>query len=663
MSLARKPLLTWNQSKLPDSTRQPAALHRPRSHTEGRLVEAVTSGLCIEVQYSYELILQAITTTDCLCSVSRYKYRSIPKGSHIRCFDLLPGLWDDPIRGHLSARLIGEAGSYAAVSYTWGSDDTKVTIDCDGCGLDAKLNLAILLRRLRSPADITRLWVDALCINQSDECERSDQVRLMDSVYRSAGSVIIWLGEEEETTAEAFSLLEELREVFHQSLDEYLTTTTYETLSASKLPQYDEPRWDASETLLNNSWFSRTWVLQEASLNKCTWIQQGGHTIEWLTLRRVILGVCVARMNILYHINISASQHMAHACSAIIADPSAWPLHELLGNTEWTSSSQDVDKVFGLVGLASDQQTVKHLVDYTCDATALYRKVALTYLLDGDLKMLNSASDHSFAQYTDLPTWVPDWSSWPRASSLGIYFRKHGGPPRTQPAKLPTVSPDGSRLTVSGQFTDRVVAIGRHLPILRETTDRALVFIFLESWRRLAHRYLANASHSTTTRATGVDLSNPIDAAFASLLTLDCPLAHMACTSYTDTYSRLLEQTPRHLPRNGGSVQYTDVDVFRYLNRMLTSCRKRTFFVTEQGFMGLGPYFLRPGDRMVQLDGGWTPMAVRRKLAGCFELIGEAYVPGLMKGGCEGEAVYEDICLVCIVRFATRVRTGKRFAI
>ncbi|TKA36645.1 hypothetical protein B0A54_11888 [Friedmanniomyces endolithicus] len=337
---------------------------------------------------------------------------------------------------------------------------------------------------------------------------------------------------------------------------------------------------------------------------------------------------------------------MAHACSAIIADPSAWPLHELLGITEWTSSSQDVDKIFGLVGLASDQQTVKHLVDYSYDAPSLYRKVALTYLLDGDLKMLNSASDHSFARYTHLPTWVPDWSSWPRASSLGIYFRKHGGPPRMQPAKLPTVSPDGSRLTVSGHFTDRVVAMGRHLPILRETTDRGLVYIFLESWRRLAHRSLDSSANHTTAKGTDVDHSDPIDGAFASLLTLDCPLAHMACKSYTDTYSRLLEQTPRHLPRNGASVQYKDVDVFRYLNRMLTSCRKRTFFITEQGFMGLGPYFLRPGDRMVQLNGGWTPMAVRKKRAGCFELVGEAYVPGLMRGGWEGDAVYEDICLV-----------------
>ncbi|KAK0363565.1 hypothetical protein LTR59_009714 [Friedmanniomyces endolithicus] len=536
----------------------------------------------------------------------------MPSGNHIRYFDLLPGSWEDPIRGQLSVRLDGEDKSYEAISYTWGSDLTYTVIDCDGNGLDVRANLAILLRRLRSPSDTKRLWVDALCIDQSDEDEQSEQVRRMDSVYRNAGRVVIWLGEENETTAEAFNLLEELRGLIYISPKE-------QPLSAASTSSISRHRWHALERLLNNSWFSRTWCrVGNSSIRYHGRLRSEN---KYITSRRSD-GLSLYGSFLRLHFIGSAS----------------WPLLELLEHTEWTSSSKDIDKVFALIGLANDQQTFKPLINYAHDAPLLYSQVALKYLLNGDMKILNSASDHSFSRYRQLPTWVPDWSTWPRASSLGPQIsrlRALDGPhPYKKPTKFPTVSPHGSQLTVSGQFTDRVVAIGRHLPLAR-CSYRGIAFIFLESWRRLAHRNLGARAHPLMTKDMDVDPHvDPLDDVFARLLTLECPLEHLRSESYLRTYLRFLGQAFEH------------EDVFKYCDRMLTSCRKRTFFVTEQGFMGLGPYFLRPGDRIVQLDGGWTPMAVRRKRAGCFELVGEAYVPGLMRGGWEGDAVYEDICLV-----------------
>ena len=38
------------------------------------------------------------------------------------------------------------------------------------------------------------LWIDAICINQDDVFERNHQVRLMGDLYRSATSVLSWLG-------------------------------------------------------------------------------------------------------------------------------------------------------------------------------------------------------------------------------------------------------------------------------------------------------------------------------------------------------------------------------------------------------------------------------------------------------------------------------------
>ncbi|TGO08986.1 hypothetical protein BTUL_0184g00030 [Botrytis tulipae] len=38
------------------------------------------------------------------------------------------------------------------------------------------------------------LWVDAICINQSDAIEQAIQVKRMGMIYSSAETVIVWIG-------------------------------------------------------------------------------------------------------------------------------------------------------------------------------------------------------------------------------------------------------------------------------------------------------------------------------------------------------------------------------------------------------------------------------------------------------------------------------------
>lgn len=55
--------------------------------------------------------------------------------------------------------------------------------------------LVSALLRLRSASSIRVLWVDALCINQKDLEEKSQQVSIMQHIYKSATEVAMWLGE------------------------------------------------------------------------------------------------------------------------------------------------------------------------------------------------------------------------------------------------------------------------------------------------------------------------------------------------------------------------------------------------------------------------------------------------------------------------------------
>ncbi|OCL02256.1 HET-domain-containing protein [Glonium stellatum] len=55
-------------------------------------------------------------------------------------------------------------------------------------------NLFFALQRLQDTIDTLILWVDSLCINQSNNDEKSKQVELMGSIYQQAACVIAWLG-------------------------------------------------------------------------------------------------------------------------------------------------------------------------------------------------------------------------------------------------------------------------------------------------------------------------------------------------------------------------------------------------------------------------------------------------------------------------------------
>ena len=123
-------------------------------------------------------------------------YRTLPENT-IRLLEVLPGDFPDPIRTKLSEASIHETGKYEAVSYAWEVEKAEYDhINCNGFYMVVTRNLFNALKRFRRLESSRRLWVDALCINQYDPVERSQQVRLMTQIYRKSRDALIWVGEE-----------------------------------------------------------------------------------------------------------------------------------------------------------------------------------------------------------------------------------------------------------------------------------------------------------------------------------------------------------------------------------------------------------------------------------------------------------------------------------
>ncbi|PVI03815.1 heterokaryon incompatibility, partial [Periconia macrospinosa] len=84
---------------------------------------------------------------------------------------------------------------YEALSYVWKKPSTEANCEVlvDGISVSIGENLDQALRCLRHPNVGRTLWVDALCINQSDFQERNHQVGFMRFIYSQACEVLIHL--------------------------------------------------------------------------------------------------------------------------------------------------------------------------------------------------------------------------------------------------------------------------------------------------------------------------------------------------------------------------------------------------------------------------------------------------------------------------------------
>ncbi|KAM7183794.1 heterokaryon incompatibility protein [Rhypophila sp. PSN 637] len=102
--------------------------------------------------------------------------------------------------------------SYEALSYVWGeSDETNPSkILLHGQEHTVTPNLKAALRHLRGNDRPLLLWVDAICINQSDLSERTSQVEMMADIFKRAVTTVSWLGEGDADSDEAVELVREV---------------------------------------------------------------------------------------------------------------------------------------------------------------------------------------------------------------------------------------------------------------------------------------------------------------------------------------------------------------------------------------------------------------------------------------------------------------------
>lgn len=335
-------------------------------------------------------------------------------------------------------------GTYRAISYCWGDPTpSHRVLFGNGQSLIVTRSAAEILTHVfpRHPQDT--FWIDQLCINQADKVEKSAQVLLMGQIYASTKQVIAWLGCGDADSEKAVRFVETLSKEVEDMKRKGLQPTLEPMMSSA--PRFRnlatemsrERKWSALSRLLRNSWFERVWVMQEIIM-ACTLAisHEEDHTVISFEKCSISFDMLAEVLGILENDHLSANlvydrQHddgtkedgvvppginavgLFSALRDMRSKGTLILLNAALRDAWHHKASNARDKLYAVLGYCDDATDGRLRPDYESTVEDIY-KAWTTVLLerdDEDAMPLPLAGIGLQRSFTNLPSWVPDFSS------------------------------------------------------------------------------------------------------------------------------------------------------------------------------------------------------------------------------------------------------------
>jgi Heterokaryon incompatibility protein (HET) len=586
-------------------------------------------------------------------SYARFAYSPLDRAiaSSFRVVTLLPGEYHTPLSCTLSHEdWRNPAAAYESVSYSWGDRLHTKNIHLNGHPFAVTANLESALRHLRHehPGRLRRLWVDAICINQGDNQERSQQVRQMYHIYNQAEQVIVWLGDANVSSCRALTFLNESLAPCFESVG-FSFTDEQANIASRFWEEWDEgdnemkrwkaidhlvaPRhakiWSSVAALLCRPWWSRAWTVQELiSAQKAT-VVCGKQSLPWplldmtvqMMLREIKIEVLYsARKKDLFCNAVDDAYSFVYERSHRISngtDPLDFVM--LMQLTRYRGCQDPRDKVFSVLSLLSENFQASFSAGYLQTVETVYASAVQSYIQhSADLHILSSCCSSEQASNLNLPSWVPDWGMPFHMSYLGGYYSKQTDytfcASGTSSA-ITTFSTDLRTLTVSGLEIDTV-----HNARLQQS-DQEFDYSYDEhsgqepwcTWD--IHKSMAELEQSKTALITRKGES-PLRAAFHTLIVDRDPIQGIR--------KRTLKLTKLKHKLWPSCLE-------EYLAQVRLWTQHRTLIVSTNGYLALAPSSTLPGDKICILYGLHAPVILRPCANDAsYTLIGDAYVHALM---------------------------------
>lgn len=597
-----------------------------------------------------------------------YAYISLNESNQIRLLEISQPSIDGKLRCEIVHVDLDHAPPYLALSYVWGAPSSTHQLYIGGQRLKITDSLNHALQDIQdyyhsSYFDLLSgpllVWADAVCIDQNNVAEKSKLIPLMTNIYRLASAVVTYIGPEDDETSSAISLIQLLQK-FHydHGSDSKLDFRAIQNshLEDFGLPPSEHGCWAALRRLLRRPWSGRTWIVQESVVNETT-IMLCGNTVikEWnvfsQTVRLALNGKlpldCITSDS---HEELD-KEYLDMGPDHIVALAQLrtffWmegslnkTLYQLLRTCHSLASHDPRDKIYALLGLAKDRQRLSIIPDYSKPVANVFIETATKLLTT--YPTLDLFSSVRGDKTIDLPTWVPDWSSYD--SAFGVHNLLH----HTQllrdglyqasgnvPSNI-AFSPDGEKLTVTGHRIDTISTIIEDVPLSTSATDTP------------------QKLHGYSTAVTLYNLLQTLEAMFpVNPYTQSCGIREAlwrtvianvtdrgreATADYEAQFAAYLELGRQISSRDAATEEMISMNhenaalMFDFVKAAGAVAAGRKFCITNSGFLGVVSVLTRPGDLICVLLGGCVPYILRQRVVNDFALIGDAYVHRLMKG-------------------------------
>ncbi|KAI1133131.1 heterokaryon incompatibility protein-domain-containing protein [Nemania abortiva] len=574
--------------------------------------------------------------------------------------------------------------TFTALSYTWEGKEDQATILVNTVPTVVRRNLYAALHQLRERALHDWIWIDAICIDQNDDAERSWQVNEMRSIFALADRVYCWLGPATGDSDAAFEMLKRIAQEVEDSgltMDDIkpigwggrmgLGPPRFSTPGAEearlalckKLFDYEElESKDGSfsqgaavvQKLLHRSFFSRVWIIQEYSLAKhcqfvCGQSSLDTHTLDIsieaiglaMSYRRTLSPTTWRQAKFFSPFNWTYLDSKLFQVRQAMASGSPPNLYDIIviqsdcPERPLYAASDPRDIVFGVLGCAADAESLGLQADYSKPVNQVFAEVTKAFIRQEKPYQLGHCS--FLKDMPGLPSWVLDWK---RLGEFGIgfypinysvHFKANDG----LFDALDDADPgEWKVLRTTGWHVDVVRAVMK--PTERRVFDPySSPFLSLESQMRWLLEIVEFFQLDSSGQADEVAVWRTVvkDQQYQGERTTQA-WQELAPRVFRDASLEVEELTPDQLRFIKNFTPDGTVESFknRCLTAMESSCRFKTLFKTGSGKIGLGPEVMLAGDIVTILHSDSSPIILRPENDKYYSFVGDAYVHSIMDG-------------------------------
>ena len=554
----------------------------------------------------------------------------------IRVLEILPCLeeWTS-VRGAIVHTTLEDAPPrYIALSYEWGAPAPEapgtgwrhkmvrgLEMTVNGFGVQLRPNLLRLLRLLRSRNEESQpaIWVDAICINQSNADEKGHQVSIIGEIFANASDVIVGLNDSAGLAEKGVEYLNRIAAAANTTRNQ---AHEHEQVMSETLALLEPSgAWDALFDLFDDTWWQRMWIVQEVVLASNAIFLIGSVSFSFKALE----ALASAEASIRKFLSTSNNRHLdrfSHDLGWTAAKNILQTRREYLQRVRpalpvlfWRFRNHRCtliqEKIYALLAMC-DPQTAppRYLVDYGRGAPEIYGDFLRWYIrkyrnLD-ILSLCVPSRQDSWRGYYSGKSIIPHWYSQIFNSTnndaarecLPLTLGTFGG---GRAMDIYTAGGDGTipslvqHLAASSDGLDWT-----RLPLLGTSFDtvREIVPIADEE----GHVSIASLQQHARTHFLRSGISG-IEAFWRTLLADQWPVGKRLSQAVQFKGARI---PPTSIDENERLLNILNPE---YDMRFLTG---RSLAITSAGHIGLVPKLAKPEDEIVIMPGGAVPLVLRK---------------------------------------------------